>query len=534
MQVRIGDRKPTSGNLATPMADAVRRAYRAGQEDETLEPLVLTRGDQPVGRIAPGDYIVFYNIRGEREVQLTRSLVEDAFDEFPVMFPKPKLATMIRYADGLPVEVAFPPLGEIHHGLTEAVSDAGLRQLKLAESEKGIHITYFFNGKRTDRLPGERVIILPSPDVAVDYDEKPEMRAQDLARVASEELARGDDALIVMNLANVDVVGHLENRKAVLDAISAVDRAAGLVIQACRRHGVVALVTADHGTVEKWYYPDGTIDTGHTDSPVPFTVVAPFHTELRAGGSLVDVAPSALHIMGLPIPDSMEGRSLLTSGAPSGRHRVLLLIVDGWGHADLGPTNLISQAEATVLPTLQRTEPTVTLVASGRAVGMPEGTVGNSEAGHLHLGAGRMIPSDRLRVEQALEDGSFYRNPAFLWAMQGALRDGKTLHLLGIVSFYSSHGSVEHLIGLLRMAREQGLRDVMIHSLLGRRGERPEAGAAYVGDVELEAARLSVGRVASVIGRYWALDREQHWDRVEKAYRLLVDGIGRRVSVADQ
>ncbi len=515
------------------MAEAVRRAYRAGHEDETLEPLVLTRNSEPIGRMGPGDYVIFYNIRGEREVQLSRSLVGEDFAEFPVISPKPKLVTMIKYAEGLPARVAFPPMGQIRNGLTETVSRAGLSQLKVAESEKAIHITYFFNGKRSERFRGERVIVLGSPQVSVDYDEKPEMRAGDVAGAVAKELAEDADALTVVNLANVDVVGHLENRKAVLKAVRAVDEAAGHIVEVCRRHHVVAVITADHGTVEKWYYPDGTIDTGHTDSPVPFTVVAPFPVELRAGGSLIDVAPTALQLMGLAVPASMEGTSLLRGTVPSGQHKVLLLIVDGWGYADPGTANLISQAEVKVLPALQRSEPTVILRASGRAVGMPDGTVGNSEAGHLHLGAGSVIPSDRLRVEQALEDGSFYRNPAFLWAMEGARRDGKTLHLLGIVSFYSSHGSVEHLKGLMRMAGEAGLRDVMIHSLLGRRGERPEAGAAYVGDVELEAARLGVGRVASVIGRYWALDREQHWDRVEKAYRLLVHGVGEPVPAND-
>jgi len=134
-----------------------------------------------------------------------------------------------------------------------------------------------------------------------------------------------------------------------------------------------------------------------------------------------------------------------------------------------------------------------------------------------------------LRVETAIEDGTFYENEAFLEIMRRSREDDTALHLLGIVSFYSSHGSIKYLYSLLELARRVGLEKVYIHSLLGRRGERPESGSRYVGDIENEARRLGVGKVVSVIGRYWALDREEHWERVEKAFRLLVDGRGREV-----
>jgi 2,3-bisphosphoglycerate-independent phosphoglycerate mutase len=169
------------------------------------------------------------------------------------------------------------------------------------------------------------------------------------------------------------------------------------------------------------------------------------------------------------------------------------------------------------------------LLASGPAVGMPEGTVGNSESGHLHIGGGRVAAADRVRINQALEDGSWFENEAFLWAMRGAKRDGTRLHLLGIVSFYSSHGSVDHLLALMEMAGREGVPEVYMHSMLGRRGERPESGAIYIEQVEREAERLGVGAVATVIGRFWSLDREEHWDRIEKTYRMLVHGEGEPV-----
>jgi 2,3-bisphosphoglycerate-independent phosphoglycerate mutase len=219
----------------------------------------------------------------------------------------------------------------------------------------------------------------------------------------------------------------------------------------------------------------------------------------------------------------MTGRALVPVQRPG---RVLLLIVDGWGVQPPGPGNLVSQADTPHLDALLWDCPNTLLQASGEAVGLPKGTVGNSEAGHLHLGAGRQVPADRLRIAEAIADGSFLENEAFVWAAEGAKRDGTALHLLGIISFFSSHGSLDYLVNLLELCGRRNVPEVYVHGLLGRRGERPEAGARYIGDMEAECARRGVGRVVSVIGRHWALDREEHWDRVQKAYDMLVYGQG--------
>jgi 2,3-bisphosphoglycerate-independent phosphoglycerate mutase len=246
---------------------------------------------------------------------------------------------------------------------------------------------------------------------------------------------------------------------------------------------------------------------------------------------LPDVAPTVLELLGISVPEEMTGHSLLVGGAPDTpeRRRVLLLIADGWGYREEVHGNLIAQAQTPVMDRLLKERPFTTLQASGRAVGMPDGTVGNSEAGHLHLGAGRIVYSDRLRIDEAIADGSFCENEAFLWAMRGAKRDGTRLHLLGIVSFYSSHGSLDHLLALLELARREGVQEVYLHSMLGRRGEHPESGARYIEQVEEATADLGVGKLVSVIGRFWSLDREENWSRIEKTYRWLVYGEGRQV-----
>jgi len=521
------------------MAEAVRAAYRAGEEDESLEPLVRVDGEgRPVGSIQDGDYVIFYDIRGEREVELTSAFVDPGFAAFPRRPITVRFATMIEYHPELDVRVAFPPLERLDGTLCEVVSRAGLSQAKVCESEKAIHVSFFLNGKSQDVFPGEERVIVPSPRPASHAEMPPQMNAATVADAAIEAIRHHWHALVTVNLCNVDVIGHIENPEAIRAAVETVDAQAGRIVEAAMAAGMSIVVTADHGTVERWYYPDGAIDTGHTDSPVPLILIDPVlgqGARLREGGALTDVAPTTLQLLGLAQPAAMTGRSLIDAhkeldyGREGEERRVLLLVLDGWGIGDGGRGDLIAQAQTPVMDALQAEWPHTRLAAAGRAVGMPEGTVGNSEAGHLHIGAGRVVPADRVRISQALEDGSFFENEAFRWAMQGAKQAGSRLHLLGIVSFYSSHGSVDHLLALMEMARREGVADVCMHSMLGRRGERPESGAIYIEQVEREAERLGTGALATVIGRFWSLDREGHWDRIEKTYRMLVEGAGKPI-----
>jgi 2,3-bisphosphoglycerate-independent phosphoglycerate mutase len=215
--------------------------------------------------------------------------------------------------------------------------------------------------------------------------------------------------------------------------------------------------------------------------------------------------------------------------------RVMLVIADGWGARDDAYGNMILEAETPVMDRLQQKWPSTRLEAAGESVGMPADTVGNSEAGHTHIGAGHLVLSDRVRIDRAIADGSFFENEVFRWAMEGAKRDDTKLHLLGIISFYSSHGSINHLKALMKMARQTNVPEVYIHGMLGRRGERPESGAIYTEEIEREAERLGNGMaLVSIIGRFWSLDREENWDRVEKTYRWLVEGKGRAVPASPQ
>jgi 2,3-bisphosphoglycerate-independent phosphoglycerate mutase len=519
--------------LKHPMSKAVLAAYAGGEEDEALNPIVLTeREGTPVGRVKAGDYMVFYDIRGEREIELSLALTDPSFDKFgPHGGFGVRLATMIEYSPLIPAKVAFPPLAELKGTLCEVVCRNGMRVAKVVESEKAIHVNYFLNGKRAEPFGGEERFVIESRRDVQLFDARPEMSVREVADTTIAKLRDPAYDLAIANFANIDVLGHIENPEAIKRGVEAVDAQLGRVLAAAREAGVTAVVTADHGTAEKWLYPEGAIDTGHTDSPVAMAIVAGAAPELAlrptaadgVGGALTDVAPTVLALLGLEAPEAMTGRALVPKRE---RGRVLLLIVDGWGIQPPGPGNLISQADTPNMDALLRDNPFTLLEASGEAVGLPKGTVGNSEAGHLHIGAGRRVPADRLRIAEAIADGSFLENEAFVWAAEGAKRDRTALHLLGIISFFSSHGSIEYLVNLLELCGRRGVPEVYVHGLLGRRGERPEAGARYIGDVEAECERRGVGRVVSVIGRHWALDREEHWDRVQKTYDMLVFGKG--------
>ncbi len=524
---------------SSPLVRSIKKAYKSGQEDEALDPIIMADPTgQPLGRLENGDYVIFYDIRGEREVELSECLVNRDFSHFPVNKDLHlNFVTMIEYDSSLKARVAFPPEGKIKNTLAEVLSKAGLGLLKISESEKEIHVGFFMNGKSNEVFPGEERIVVPSPEAVSSYALKPEMSASQVAEKVSLKLNDPPYRVIVANLANVDVLGHIEDKAAVLKAVEEVDRQLGKIIEDCRTQAVTLVVTSDHGTVEEWLYPDGTVNTGHTKNPVPFVLAdfsaeAPERWNLKKGGELADVAPTLLALLELAKPPEMSGESLILNfpDEEKAERRVLLLILDGWGMREEKEANLIAEARTPNFDRLLARFPHALLKASGEAVGMPANTVGNSEAGHLHLGAGRRILLDRVRIDRAIQEGSFFRNDAFLWAMQGAKKEHKSLHLLGIVSKYSSHGTIKHLFPLLRLAKELDVKPVFIHSLIGRRGEKPESGAAYVAKVEEMCRSLSVGQVVTVMGRFWALDREENWDRVEKAYRALVYGEGVHVS----
>jgi 2,3-bisphosphoglycerate-independent phosphoglycerate mutase len=209
---------------------------------------------------------------------------------------------------------------------------------------------------------------------------------------------------------------------------------------------------------------------------------------------------------------------------------VALVILDGWGLAEAGPGNAISLATTPCFDGLWQRYPHTTLTASGRAVGLPEGQMGNSEVGHLNLGAGAVVLQDLTRIDVAIEDGELAANPVLRAAFATRTAPGSRLHLIGLVSDGGVHSSDIHLEALIRLAAEVGVTDLVLHAFTDGRDTLPHSGEGYLRQVESVMGETGVGRVGSLIGRYFAMDRDRRWDRVEKAWRLMVQGVGERRS----
>lgn len=211
-----------------------------------------------------------------------------------------------------------------------------------------------------------------------------------------------------------------------------------------------------------------------------------------------------------------------------------LIILDGFGCTKSGDYNAISVDGAHNVKRLWDVYPHVTIDASGEAVGLPDGQMGNSEVGHLNIGAGRIVYQEFTRISKAIEDGDFFTNPAFLSAIQNAKRHESALHLIGLCSDGGVHSHLSHLYALIKMARDHGLERVYVHCLMDGRDVPPSSGKAYVEAVAEQLISLGCGKIATVMGRYWAMDRDNRYERVEKAYAALCYGEGETAGSAPE
>jgi 2,3-bisphosphoglycerate-independent phosphoglycerate mutase len=301
------------GLTATSAAQAVRDAYAAGENDEFVVPRVIMRDGHPSGLVEDGDAVLFFNFRADRARELTRALTEDGFTGFdrPRRLALSAFATMTRYDKDFDLPVLFPPVS-LQGILGEVVSARGLTQLRTAETEKYAHVTYFFNGGQETPFPGEDRELLPSPKDVPTYDHKPEMSVFKVTETLLRALEAGTYDLIVCNFANLDMVGHTGIIPAAVKACEAVDQCLGRVMAAVAGIGGTLLVTADHGNAEDMLDENGNAKTAHSLNPVPFVYAGPENRRVR-DGRLADVAPTILHVMGIPLPAEMTGESLLVS-----------------------------------------------------------------------------------------------------------------------------------------------------------------------------------------------------------------------------
>ena len=296
------------GNVDSDPVHAVEESYKNGVTDEFVIPTVC----DPDGVIRSGDSVIFLNFRPDRAREMTRALVDREFDGFERRngwFPLCYVCTTQYDASIQGVEIAFPP-EEIEMTFGEYLGKLGRRQLRIAETEKYAHVTFFFNGGTEATYPGEDRCLIPSPKEFPTYDLIPEMSARPVTDGCVERIEGGEYDAVICNLANCDMVGHTGVKAAAVKAVETVDECVGRITDAVLKMGGVILITADHGNADRIMKEDGSPDTAHTTNPVPLIVAGAGDLKLRPG-RLCDLCPTMLELMALPQPPEMTGKSLI-------------------------------------------------------------------------------------------------------------------------------------------------------------------------------------------------------------------------------
>ena len=303
-----------AGKLADSPLEAIRNSYKEGVTDEFVLPTAI-RSAVPEGLIRDGDGVIFFNFRADRARELTRVLIDPDFKEFPRRhrLNLSTYTTMTQYDETFKVPVAYPPR-ELRRILGEVASQHGLKQLRIAETEKYAHVTYFFNGGEEKEFAGEERILIPSPKDVPTYDLKPEMSARQVTEALVKKSSQERINLVIVNFANADMVGHTGNFDASVKACEVIDECLGKVVDAALRQKGRVVITADHGNIEQLIdYDTGMPHTAHTINRVPIILVDEERKQRRLNeGTAIDVAPTILQLLELPQPSEMTGHSLVT------------------------------------------------------------------------------------------------------------------------------------------------------------------------------------------------------------------------------
>ena len=300
------------GLTAHSALGALKQAYARGEGDEFVQPTVIVDEQRrPLTTIKTEDSVIFFNFRPDRAREITRAFTEDNFTGFarPGSAPRPYYVTMTEYDRSFGLPVAFT-MDDLKHTLGEVYALHDLKQVRIAETEKYAHVTFFFSGGRERPFPGEERILIPSPKVAT-YDLLPEMSAKGVEEAIIKAVTGGRYPLVVANFANADMVGHTGNFEAAVKAVQTVDRALGAIIKVALPLGFKVIICADHGNAEEMFNGNGDALTAHSANPVPFILLGAGPRQVRLQGILADIAPTVLELAGLPVPQEMTGLSML-------------------------------------------------------------------------------------------------------------------------------------------------------------------------------------------------------------------------------
>ena len=289
---------------------AIEASYQKEVFDEFVEPTVICSGENPVAKIEDKDSVIFFNFRPDRAREITRTLVDKDFNEFETKNLDLYFICFTQYDETMPnVQVAFKPT-VLKNTFGEYISNKGCKQLRIAETEKYAHVTFFFNGGNEKQYEGEDRILVPSPKVET-YDLKPEMSAYEVTEKVIQQIENKKYDAIILNFANTDMVGNTGNLDAAIKAVETIDECVGKIVEAINKVNGVLLITADHGNAEQMIdYKTGEPHTAHTTNPVPLILIGMEDVKLKEG-KLADLAPTMLDIMGLEKPEEMIGETLI-------------------------------------------------------------------------------------------------------------------------------------------------------------------------------------------------------------------------------
>lgn len=537
--------------------DQVERLYGEGHADEMMPPIVKSGPDgAPLGRIGDGQPVFFFNFRTDRTQRILRAFAgaKDLPGSFRKRPARPVIFTMLDYsANTKPYTKGFViPREGLRQTLMEILDGQGVSIFSTAETEKAPHVTSFFAGLREEPFPRQIIKIVSSPRDVATYDQKPAMNAKGVADAALEFVTATEhyqvepdrrvrlspDRFVLVNFANGDMVGHT-NLEAAKKAVAAVDRELERLVPALLKAGYVVLITADHGSAEQMLDENGGAFTAHSANPVRLMMIDPHgrSAEFREDMALRHLAPTIMETMGMKgkIPQSWEKGLFVRSLAAAPRNaprRAAVIVLDGWGvNPDPSAPGDAIRGNAPYYESLVGENPHVLLNAAGDEVGLRplsrydgKPTASNSEVGHFNMAAGRKEKQSIVKIDELIErDGAFSTRAKALWeAIRQAKDKGEPLHLLGLTSEGEVHSSLWHLEAILRTAAKAGLSQVYVHSFLDGRDTPPRSGADFLRQVQRVMDEVGVGEIVTAVGRFYAMDRDDRWERIQTAYDALM------------
>ena len=554
------------GSYQTP--DSSGQAYT----DEFMPPIIV--GDPKDGQIGPDDAAIFYNFRNDRMREPVAAVLDTdisdggSFKGFPLSSDfHPHVVMMTPYHSAFrrkASHVVDPIL--FNHTMFDVMSEHGVSVLRVAESEKKPHVTHFMDGQRDVQRENEEIFIVPSPKEVGTYDQKPEMSAEATTDRVVKSLQSHEHNFTFINYANTDMVGHTGNFEAAKRAAEFVDTQIGRVLEEAKKQNALVVITSDHGNAEEMVDEKGRPHTKHTLNPVHFMIYDPsgqinsqtaslrdIDPDVKKSAKLSDVWPTLAQIFGWKLPErepadypkgypeeykGLSG-SLLTKfdsrlQVDLKKRPVVMILTDGWG---LGPTvgprattNAIFQAYTPNISHLWN-DPNVVktrLYTHGPYVGLPEGIQGGSEIGHKNLGLEVVATSEISEIFRQIKTHELFHNKALIDAMEHVRKTHGKLHLIGLLSDGGVHSHQDQLYALMQMAKSRNVPVVVNHVITDGRDTAPTSGAGeYLPALMAETDKLNQQFfggtkfvIGDVMGRYWAMDRDRRWGRVELAYNV--------------